>query len=344
MTAYVALQELPLAKVVRAQPYDPIYGESLLNLRTGQRVSVRDLLYGLILRSGNDAAYDLAHAVSGSESGFVRQMNQRLRRSGSADTHYANPIGLDQRGQLLERLRPGRADPPPAPRSRLRQDRRLARSRARQPAAAAADHDDQRTPAARALGDRGEDRAHLRRRLRAGRLRPAQGGGADLGRPRRAERGSPRRGQPRAARIRLRPVPQPGPGPRRAGARDRPRSATPAASCRCGRRARSPPAPIAASSSTSRSRRRTRSRGRSSAARPSAGSRCSSTGGRPERRRCAPPGDPRGRRLRLAAGSACRVDCRSGVRDTVISSRSAAFAPQSKQMQAVVDRPDREQP
>ncbi len=62
MTAYVALQELPLGKIVHAAPYDPIYGESLLNLRTGQRVSVRDLLYGLILRSGNDAAYDLARS------------------------------------------------------------------------------------------------------------------------------------------------------------------------------------------------------------------------------------------------------------------------------------------
>ena len=60
MTAYVALQELPLDKIVRRAPYDAIYGESLLELRPGQRISVRDLLYGLILRSGNDAAYDLA--------------------------------------------------------------------------------------------------------------------------------------------------------------------------------------------------------------------------------------------------------------------------------------------
>ena len=72
MTAYVALQELPLDKIVKAAPYDPIYGESLLDLRTGQAVSVRDLLYGLILRSGNDAAYDLALAAAGSEDGFVR--------------------------------------------------------------------------------------------------------------------------------------------------------------------------------------------------------------------------------------------------------------------------------
>jgi serine-type D-Ala-D-Ala carboxypeptidase (penicillin-binding protein 5/6) len=98
MTAYVALQELPLGRVVRAAPYSPIYGESLLELRPGQRISVRDLLYGLILRSGNDAAYDLALAAAGSERRFVRQMNQRAAALGLPDTHYANPIGLDQAG------------------------------------------------------------------------------------------------------------------------------------------------------------------------------------------------------------------------------------------------------
>jgi D-alanyl-D-alanine carboxypeptidase (penicillin-binding protein 5/6) len=98
MTAYVALQEMPLTKIVRAAPYDPIYGESLLNLRAGQAVSVRDLLYGLILRSGNDAAYDLARAAAGSEDAFVRQMNLRAAALGLSDTHYANPIGLDEAG------------------------------------------------------------------------------------------------------------------------------------------------------------------------------------------------------------------------------------------------------
>ena len=80
----------------------------MLELRPGQRVSVRDLLYGLILRSGNDAAYDLALAAAGSESAFVRQMNMRASALGLSNTHYANPIGLDERGQLLERARLGR--------------------------------------------------------------------------------------------------------------------------------------------------------------------------------------------------------------------------------------------
>jgi D-alanyl-D-alanine carboxypeptidase (penicillin-binding protein 5/6) len=98
MTAYVVLHELPLDRVVRAAPYEAEYGESLLGLRPGRRVSVRDLLYGLILRSGNDAAYDLALAAAGSEQRFVAEMNRYAAALGLADTHYANPIGLDQRG------------------------------------------------------------------------------------------------------------------------------------------------------------------------------------------------------------------------------------------------------
>jgi D-alanyl-D-alanine carboxypeptidase (penicillin-binding protein 5/6) len=101
MTAWVVLHELPLDKIVRAAPYrDPEYGESLMGLRAGERISVRDLLYGLILRSGNDAAHALAIAAAGSQARFVRQMNQRAAALGLADTHYANPVGLDQRGNF----------------------------------------------------------------------------------------------------------------------------------------------------------------------------------------------------------------------------------------------------
>ncbi|HEY7255472.1 MAG TPA: D-alanyl-D-alanine carboxypeptidase family protein [Solirubrobacterales bacterium] len=98
MTAYVALHDLPLDKVVRAVPYHPIYGESLLGLRTGQRISVGDLLYGLILRSGNDAAHNLAVAAAGSDARFVREMNRHAAALGLSDTHYANPVGLDEKG------------------------------------------------------------------------------------------------------------------------------------------------------------------------------------------------------------------------------------------------------
>ncbi|MDQ3726120.1 MAG: D-alanyl-D-alanine carboxypeptidase [Actinomycetota bacterium] len=98
MTAYVAMKQLPLEKIVSAASYEPIYGESLLGLQMGERVSVRDLLYGLLLVSGNDAAHTLAVAAAGSEDRFVAEMNRYAAALGLADTHYANTIGLDERG------------------------------------------------------------------------------------------------------------------------------------------------------------------------------------------------------------------------------------------------------
>jgi serine-type D-Ala-D-Ala carboxypeptidase (penicillin-binding protein 5/6) len=98
MTAYVAMKELGPEKVVRAAPYEPIYGESLLGLRAGERISVHDLVYGLMLVSGNDAAHTLAVAAAGSEDRFVQEMNRYAAALGLADTHYANSVGLDERG------------------------------------------------------------------------------------------------------------------------------------------------------------------------------------------------------------------------------------------------------
>lgn len=104
MTAYVAMRELPLRRRVRAAPYPALPVESLLDLRAGQRVSVRDLLYGLILRSGNDAANDLALAAAGSRAAFVREMNRAAAALGLVDSRYANPIGLDQDGNYSSAL------------------------------------------------------------------------------------------------------------------------------------------------------------------------------------------------------------------------------------------------
>ncbi len=104
MTAYVALRDLPLSRIVRASPL-PADLRRVVAWGCGRgRISVRDLLYGLILRSGNDAAYDLARAASGSEAGFVREMNLHAAALGLADTHYANPIGLDQAGNYSSAL------------------------------------------------------------------------------------------------------------------------------------------------------------------------------------------------------------------------------------------------
>jgi len=98
MTAHLALQNLPLRERVRMAPYDALPVESVLGVPAGTPISVRDLLYSLILQSGNDAAQTLAVEVAGSVPGFVARMNSSAAALGLIETHYTNPIGLDSPG------------------------------------------------------------------------------------------------------------------------------------------------------------------------------------------------------------------------------------------------------
>jgi serine-type D-Ala-D-Ala carboxypeptidase (penicillin-binding protein 5/6) len=96
MTAYVSRRDLKLDQRVTAPLYVPSSSaESLLGLHEGERITVHDLLYGLLLASGNDAAVTLADAAAGSTAAFVGEMNAAARRLGLDHTSYANPIGLD---------------------------------------------------------------------------------------------------------------------------------------------------------------------------------------------------------------------------------------------------------
>jgi serine-type D-Ala-D-Ala carboxypeptidase (penicillin-binding protein 5/6) len=98
MTAHLALDRLPLRKRVRMIPYSASPAESLLGVPAGTRISVRDLLYALILESANDAAFTFAEVIGGSQRRFVVQMNRSAAALGLLDTHYANPIGFDAPG------------------------------------------------------------------------------------------------------------------------------------------------------------------------------------------------------------------------------------------------------
>jgi serine-type D-Ala-D-Ala carboxypeptidase (penicillin-binding protein 5/6) len=98
MTALLTLERADLDDRFRAPAYHGSPAESLIYLRAGDRLTVRDLLRGLLIRSGNDAAVTLATGVAGSVPAFVRQMNQRARELKLDHTHYANPIGLDAPG------------------------------------------------------------------------------------------------------------------------------------------------------------------------------------------------------------------------------------------------------
>jgi D-alanyl-D-alanine carboxypeptidase (penicillin-binding protein 5/6) len=95
MTAYLALKKLRPKETLTAPPYNALPAESLIGLEAGEKMTVRDLLYGLILESGNDAAVTLAEGVSGSVPKFVDQMNRTAASLGLEETSYENPIGLD---------------------------------------------------------------------------------------------------------------------------------------------------------------------------------------------------------------------------------------------------------
>jgi serine-type D-Ala-D-Ala carboxypeptidase (penicillin-binding protein 5/6) len=95
MTALLTLERAEPSTVYRAVRYRALPAESKINLRAGERMTVADLLRGLLIESANDAAATLAERVSGSRPAFVKAMNVRAQQLGLKDTHYANPIGLD---------------------------------------------------------------------------------------------------------------------------------------------------------------------------------------------------------------------------------------------------------
>ena len=95
MTVLVVLERDDLDDVFSAADYNPAPAESQIGLRSGERMSVRDLLRATLLPSANDAAATLAVGTMGSTAAFVTEMNRRAKALGLRGTHFANPIGLD---------------------------------------------------------------------------------------------------------------------------------------------------------------------------------------------------------------------------------------------------------
>jgi D-alanyl-D-alanine carboxypeptidase (penicillin-binding protein 5/6) len=101
MTAYLAFDalkhntlSLKQKLVVPAAAVRSSGGESRMLLRASQVVTVDELLHGLVVQSGNDAAITLAVNIAGSEAGFVDMMNKEAKRLGMNNTHFTNPVGL----------------------------------------------------------------------------------------------------------------------------------------------------------------------------------------------------------------------------------------------------------
>lgn len=96
MTALVVLELLSLDDVVTISDEQVRVEGSSMYLRAGETVTVSDLLYGLLLASGNDAALALAEAAAGSKEQFAERMNEKAASLGLTDTHFTNPSGLHE--------------------------------------------------------------------------------------------------------------------------------------------------------------------------------------------------------------------------------------------------------
>jgi D-alanyl-D-alanine carboxypeptidase len=108
MTAIVAAEHLEPDETIDVTINGPELSvetdSTVMGLEPGDQLSVRDLLYGLLLRSGNDAALTLADAAGGSEDEFVGMMNDKAEELGLESTSFRNPHGLDADGHYSSAL------------------------------------------------------------------------------------------------------------------------------------------------------------------------------------------------------------------------------------------------
>jgi D-alanyl-D-alanine carboxypeptidase (penicillin-binding protein 5/6) len=96
LTAYIIIRDCNLSDMVTvsATAVDQDADSSVCNLKEGDVISVKNLLYGLILASGNDAAIALAEYHSGSVDAFVEEMNRTAQELGATNSNFMNPNGL----------------------------------------------------------------------------------------------------------------------------------------------------------------------------------------------------------------------------------------------------------
>ncbi|MBI3341493.1 D-alanyl-D-alanine carboxypeptidase [Candidatus Curtissbacteria bacterium] len=97
MTAIVALERCLPQTVITVGYVQP--EGTKMGLAAGDKVTVETLLYGLLIPSGNDAAYVLAYSCSDSYEDFLAAMNRKAKELGMTDSHFANPAGFDDKFQ-----------------------------------------------------------------------------------------------------------------------------------------------------------------------------------------------------------------------------------------------------
>ena len=95
MTATIIIENCNLNETIEVSKKAAGTGGSRLGLKTGDKITIRDLLYGLMLCSGNDAAVALAEYAGSSINGFADLMNNKANSLGLTNTHFETPHGLD---------------------------------------------------------------------------------------------------------------------------------------------------------------------------------------------------------------------------------------------------------
>lgn len=96
ITALVAMEYYPLDTIITVENVN-VVGQKM-NLIKGERISVNDLLYGLLVYSANDAAEVLAQNYLGGREGFIYAMNQKAKEFYLTNSYFSNPAGLDGNG------------------------------------------------------------------------------------------------------------------------------------------------------------------------------------------------------------------------------------------------------
>ncbi|MBR0491705.1 MAG: D-alanyl-D-alanine carboxypeptidase [Clostridia bacterium] len=95
MTCLLVIENCDLSETIEVSKKSAGTGGSRLGLKTGDKITINDLLYGLMLCSGNDTAVALAEHIGGSIEGFAEIMNNRAKELGLENTHFVTPHGLD---------------------------------------------------------------------------------------------------------------------------------------------------------------------------------------------------------------------------------------------------------
>ena len=99
MTAVIALENIKLDKEFTVTKSAAEVGENTMGLTEGEKLTLEELLYGLVLHSGNDAAETIAQGSQFGRDNFVYLMNKKAENMGLSDTHFTNPSGLEGDGK-----------------------------------------------------------------------------------------------------------------------------------------------------------------------------------------------------------------------------------------------------